>query len=204
MTRISSYKQIEAMIGLHDLHYNPEWSAAPDFLATVIQYCNSIKPETIVECSSGTSSIVLAKCYSSIEDSHVYSLEHESHYANITRTELEKHNLGDRCTILESPLIDYSINSSNYLWYQLDKLNINNIDMLVIDGPPGFIQTNSRYPAVPLLIEKLSDNAFILLDDASRDDERNTVLRWTSETSGLIEVEYLELERGCSVLKYNK
>ncbi|MES9855801.1 MAG: hypothetical protein ABW166_04240 [Sedimenticola sp.] len=40
--------------------------------------------------------------------------------------------------------------------------------MLVIDGPSGFIQKHSRYPALPLLFDKLSNNGMVFLDDAAR------------------------------------
>jgi len=75
--------------------------------------------------------------------------------------------------------------------------------MLVIDGPPGFIQKNSRYPALPLLFDKLSKQSSVFLDDAGREDEKELVAQWQAEFSG-VEHEYLEFERGCSVLKINK
>jgi hypothetical protein len=75
--------------------------------------------------------------------------------------------------------------------------------MLVIDGPPGFIQKHSRYPALPLLHEALAERCVLYMDDAAREDEREIVKMWQSEFSG-IEHRYVATERGCSVLTINK
>ena len=73
--------------------------------------------------------------------------------------------------------------------------------MLVIDGPSGFIQKHSRFPALPVLFDRLAKNSIIFLDDAAREDEKEIVAMW--ENTG-IEHEYIETERGCSIFKVNK
>ena len=75
--------------------------------------------------------------------------------------------------------------------------------MLVIDGPPGFIQKHSRYPALPLLFSQLANNCVIFLDDAGREDEKEIIDLWNNEYQN-IRHEYIETERGCSVLFINK
>jgi hypothetical protein len=75
--------------------------------------------------------------------------------------------------------------------------------MLVIDGPPGFIQRHSRYPALPLLRERLADNCTVFMDDAARPDERELVEMWLAQYPTYSH-EYLANERGCSVLRNDK
>jgi hypothetical protein len=75
--------------------------------------------------------------------------------------------------------------------------------MLVIDGPPGFIQHHSRYPALPLLSERLADGCVIFLDDAARADEQAIVRRWLARFPQL-EHHYVASERGCSVLRFRR
>ena len=70
--------------------------------------------------------------------------------------------------------------------------------MLVIDGPPGFIQKNARYPALPLLFDKLSEDCVIFLDDAARHDEKEIVDLWLNEHPEL-EHRFFDTERGCSI-----
>jgi hypothetical protein len=55
------------------------------------------------------------------------------------------------------------------------------IDMLFVDGPPGMLQRHSRYPAVPQLLSRLSPSAVVLLDDAGRSDEREIMETWSRD-----------------------
>ena len=73
--------------------------------------------------------------------------------------------------------------------------------MLVIDGPPGFIQRHSRYPALPVLIEKMATNSTVFLDDAARLQERELVAFWL-EKYALFKHRFVETERGCSILDW--
>jgi len=75
-----------------------------------------------------------------------------------------------------------------------------NIDLLVIDGPPGFLQKNARYPALPMLIDMLAASCTVFLDDAARQDERDIVKQWLEQFPEF-ELEYIDNERGCSILK---
>jgi hypothetical protein len=106
-------------------------------------------------------------------------------------------------TISYAPLLTQTINNEDYLWYCLDEIPEQSIDMLVIDGPPGYIQPLSRYPALPLLFDKLADQCMVFMDDAARDDEKKIVERWLSEIPG-IEHQYIKTERGCSMLRISK
>ena len=72
--------------------------------------------------------------------------------------------------------------------------------MLVIDGPSGFIQPLSRYPALPMLYDRLAQDAVIYLDDAARPDEREIATLWL-DTFPEFEYEYVEAERGCTILR---
>ncbi|MEW7981969.1 MAG: hypothetical protein G8D28_10950 [gamma proteobacterium symbiont of Phacoides pectinatus] len=70
----------------------------------------------------------------------------------------------------------------------------------MIDGPPGFIQRHSRYPAIPRLLGRLSEDAVVFMDDAARTEEREIVDMWLARCPGLWH-EYRALERGCSILR---
>lgn len=58
------------------------------------------------------------------------------------------------------------------------------VDVLIVDGPPGLTGDWARYPAYPLLREKLRPGAIVLIDDAQRTDERSIVEAWL-ELGGL-------------------
>lgn len=53
--------------------------------------------------------------------------------------------------------------------------------MLIVDGPPGRVNKDARYPALPLLHERLNPGAHVFLDDATRPDERRILTQWLAE-----------------------
>ena len=75
-----------------------------------------------------------------------------------------------------------------------------NIDLLIVDGPPRIINKNARYPALPLLKDHFSDNIVILVDDAKRKDDSDTVKRWIDEWD-YFESEFFATEKGAYILR---
>lgn len=204
------FVQLEAYLSLRDklnlrqgLPYTPYWSASPDFLKIIAEHCLAHKPVHIVECSSGLSSLVLARCCEMNQTGQVFSLENGEEYARNTQQELERYSVQDYATVAHAPLVTHTINGVEYLWYSLDELPEQSIDMLVIDGPPGYLQPHSRYPALPLLYDKLADQCMVFMDDAAREDEKNIVELWRSEFP-VIEHQFVKTERGCSILRLSK
>lgn len=196
-----TYKALEKRLGFKtQLPVTKDWSAAADFLNLVSDYCLSNKPQVIVECSSGTSSLVLSRCCQLNARGHVYSLENGEPYAKNTRQQLKELSLAGCCDVIHAPLTDYQLNNVSFKWYSMGQLPKVEIDMLVIDGPPGFIQKKSRYPALPLLYSQFAKNSIIFLDDAGRDDEKDIVQRWIKDYPEF-ETEYIDNERGCSILR---
>ena len=197
---MNPYSDIQAKLGLSQpLPYTPDWSAASDFIALIVEHALQAKPEVIVECSSGLTTLVLARCCQLNGRGRVISLENGEEYAEKTRQQLKVLGLENFAQVIHAPLEKVALDR-DYDWYALESLPEISIDMLVIDGPPGFIQKNSRYPALPLLFEKFAKQAKVFLDDAAREDEKELVAQWQAENSG-VEHEYLEFERGCSVLE---
>jgi predicted O-methyltransferase YrrM len=182
------------------LPVTPDWSAAPDFLHCIVDYCLEHRPVTIVECSSGLTTLVLARCCQINDIGHVYSLENGEDFAAATSAVLEEFGLDQYVSVVHAPLEGVALHGIEYSWYSRHRLAVESVDMLVIDGPPGFIQRHSRYPALPLLYECLADGCVVFLDDAAREDEREIVQLWLDEFADL-DHEYAGLERGCSILR---
>ncbi|VAW55252.1 hypothetical protein MNBD_GAMMA06-1035 [hydrothermal vent metagenome] len=176
------------------------WSAAADFLKLISDYCLKNSPQVIMECSSGTSSLVLSQCCQLNNTGHVYSLENGEAFVTKTTEQLSDFLLSEYCDVIHAPLQTVCLNGENFKWYDLDDLPDIAIDMLVIDGPPGFLQKYSRYPALPLLRKKLNEHCIVFLDDAARDDEQELIKRWLDEYPDF-QAEYIENERGCFILK---
>jgi predicted O-methyltransferase YrrM len=197
---VVSYKSLEKSLEFKEaLPVTENWSAAPDFLKIISDFCLKHKPKTIVECSSGTSSLVLSQCCKLNNYGHVYSLENGEEFASKTRNHLGEHLLEEYCDVIFSPLKEYEVNGERYQWYDLKEFTDTEIDMLVVDGPPGFMQKNSRYPALPLLRELIAPGCVIFLDDAAREDEKDLVELWLNECPEF-NSQYVDNERGCVIL----
>ena len=202
--QFEAYHYLRDRLKLHDgMPYTTDWSAAPDFLKLIVDHCLENKPATILECSSGTTTLMLARCCEMNGGGEVVSLENGSDYAQQSRGHLQRYQLQHRATIIDAPLQRYEINDNAYDWYDISELPEKSIDMLVIDGPPGFIQKHSRYPALPLLFDKLAEGCTIFMDDAAREDERELVQMWLSHFPQL-EQHDIKTERGCAVLKLTR
>jgi len=198
---VPSYLSLEKKLGFEKtLPVTEHWSAAPDFLALISDYCLQSKPQVIVECSSGTSSLVLSQCCKMNQIGRVYSLENGKEYAAQTSQQLGDFRLTEYCDVIYAPLQDVQLDDQVFQWYALTNFPEIEVDLLVIDGPPGFLQKHSRYPVLPMLVQRLSEHCMIFLDDAARDDEQELVQRWLVENPDF-QAEYIENERGCFILK---
>lgn len=183
--------------------YTPQWSAAPDFLTLIVDHVLTRKPQTIVECGSGLTTLMLARCCALNGGGHVYSLENGADYAANTRSEISRYELNEYSTVLHAPLIPCTIHGRDYRWYDVSQLAVEDIDMLVIDGPPGFIQQHSRYPALPLLFEYMKGECTVFIDDAARPDEQELVAMWQAQYRNTTHT-YLALERGCAIVQVRR
>jgi predicted O-methyltransferase YrrM len=203
-----SYQQLEHMRALHvDLGLTKSlpgtrgWAASPDFLAELVGYALGEKPATVVECSSGTSTVVLARCMQINGSGKVYSLEHDPVYAAKTRAQLARHGLGAFAEVIDAPLSQMTFKGEPWKWYAHVGLpQALYIDMLVIDGPPDSSGRLARYPAGPALFPKLAQGAVVFLDDANRDSETEILQRWKSDFPELSQT-MAYCEKGCAVLK---
>lgn len=175
------------------------WAASPDFLLQVVKHALREKPMTIVECSSGTSTLVLARACQLNGQGHVVSLEHDPHYAQSTRDSLRLNGLAPYATVIDAPLLPVRIGEERWHWYAHDLLP-SAIDLIVVDGPPGTTQALARYPALPLLKDKLAHQATVFLDDANRPDEVEIIRRWQSEF-GLVRAPGVPTEKGIAILQ---
>jgi hypothetical protein len=200
------FNQLEALHGLYlelkfpvSLPPTRAWAASPDFLLLIAQHALDSKPEVIVECGSGVSTLVLARCMQLKGSGHVYSLEHDSEFTQKTRQHLERHELSKWATVFHAPLYGHHLHGEQWPWYSEEVLPKLPIDMLVIDGPPYTVRSLARYPAGPILFNRLNDFAVVFVDDTNREDERKILGMWASEFPEL-DQQLAECEKGCTII----
>lgn len=198
-TQLTTLNALERVLDLPaPLPTTRGWAGSPDFLRHIHDLALTHKPSIVVECSSGTSTVVLARTLQMNGTGQVFSLEHDALYAEKTRQALQRCGLQSLATVIDAPLTKHQIDGTSHLWYRLEDLP-ERIDMLVIDGPPAVTHHRARYPAIPLLICRLTPEAVVVLDDAARSDEQAAVDLWVQHF-GLTRVEGYFAEKGIAVL----
>lgn len=156
------------------------WAATPSSIVWLVDFVARTDATTIVECGSGASTVWLAAALEKRGgDGHVTTLEGSAEYAAQTRAQLERHGLAHRATVIDAPYAP----STDQPWYDIAGLaDLAGIDLLFVDGPDGSIAPQARFPAIPMLADRLADGCYVLLDDAERDDETRIVEAWTSDS----------------------
>ena len=127
-------------------------------------------------------------------------MDHDKTFADTTARRIQEHGLADYAQVIFAPLITHTHEDLTFLWYDLSRVEIPQIDFLLIDGPPGHFQPLSRYGALPLLQGSLSSQSAILLDDTNRVDEQILISRWLNEFP--LEQTILKAEKGAVLLTF--
>ena len=182
--------------------YLTGWAAFPELINAILTEVKGLNPNHILEIGSGSSTILTSYMLKDTGSGRITSLDHDNNYGLITKSELFKRGLSDQAKVVFSPLVNHEIDGLTYSWYDISKLDLENmvIDMLVIDGPPVQTNKHARYPALPLFYKNLSEKAVVILDDAGRSEEKEIVEMWLKEYPEFKHV-FIPTEKGISVLK---
>ncbi|MEQ8674224.1 MAG: class I SAM-dependent methyltransferase [Aggregatilineales bacterium] len=202
------YRQLEALTSIHALikvrHPLPPmriWAISPDFALLVLSLVTINRPKHIVELGSGTSTLISSYALQKIGEGKVTSLEHLAQFAKESERGVAKHGFEGTATVVHAPLKTWEKDGQIWKWYDIkDKSALDKIDLLIVDGPPGFTCKLARYPALPELYDQLNEGAFILVDDVMRDDETEMINRWLDEFNLEI-VEIIPNEKGAAILR---
>jgi predicted O-methyltransferase YrrM len=206
--QVQHYWQVEALFSMyaslkinHPLPPMRLWAASPDFLILAISLIKRHKPAIIFEIGSGVSTILNGYALRETGGQSVISLEHEKQFTAITADNLTAHGLDDVAHVIYAPLKPVMIDGQERLWYDTEQLaNIPPIDLLIVDGPPEKTTEMARYPALPMLYDKLNNGAYILVDDFMRDDEHTMVNLWLEQFDLEVVRSYAN-EKGAVILR---
>ena len=164
------------------------WALSPRGMLQAIDLVARPDVSLALECGSGTSTLFLARAVQLKGSGKLIALEHMEEFLEPTIEALKRHGLDDYAEVRHAPLTEVEIDGGTYLWYEDSSISdLTDIDLLIVDGPPGSTGTRARFPAYPLLIERLAPSALILVDDLQRSDERAVVDAWL-EMGGVSEL----------------
>ena len=94
-----------------------------------------------------------------------------------------------------------NISEQNFSWYNINKTNFKKkIDLVIIDGPPSKLDKFARYPAIPLLLDNMSNKAIIILDDARRKSEQQIINKWKINFPDF-NFEYFDNDKGICIIR---
>lgn len=154
----------------------------PRSLAHLVDLVDRHQPRTVLELGSGTSSVWLGYLLEGVSGASVVSVDHLHDYAEMTRSSIARHGLQNTVDVRLAPLVSYPVEVSETPWYDSAAFeDVRDIDLLIVDGPPQATGPLSRLPALRVLAPRLARGAIIVLDDAGRPDEEETVRLWVEE-----------------------
>lgn len=204
------YRQTEALFSLFaqipfqaPLPTMRAWAISPDFGSLIVTQIRALKPQTVLELGSGISTLISGYMLKQQGSGQVIAVDHDAEFAEISAANIREHGLNDVAQLLLAPLQPLSLNGSEWLWYDTSVFDhLPPIDLLIVDGPPQMYNPTRhvRYPALPYLLSRLSENAHILMDDANRADEKAIAEQWLRELPVTLVRRY-ETERGAVLLR---
>lgn len=179
-------RQVESLVQLYARY--PElkmpmpssggWAIDAQALGHMITLVEERQPQRILELGSGTSTIWIGYLCRSTGGKMV-TLDHLQNYLTQTQTAVDRHDLSDQVECRLAPLEPTECDGETYKWYAAAAYSdLTDIDLVIADGPPAATGPQARYPALPMLIDRLAPNAMIILDDAHRKDEAEIVEAW--------------------------
>lgn len=205
------YEQIEALMNLHTmiapinapLPPMRKWAISPDFGMLLYNLLMEHQPTSVVELGGGVSTVITGYYFAKSEDGAVHAFDHHPLFTSLARQNVDAHQLIDVARVSHAPLTDVTLNGETWQWYDPRAFDdVSEIDFLTIDGPPQ--QDNprdmARYPALPILFDKLQSGAIILMDDTHRSHEKNVAERWLAEFD-VVKLYEVDTEKGAIVLQ---
>ena len=196
---LHAYRQIEAFQQLISLLKftapippTRGWVASPDLLLAMTDIVRTHKPRLVVELGSGVSTLVISKAGAK----KVISIDNSDEFADKTRAMLKEHGVRG----VEVRVAALTAHSSGVDWYDTSKLgDIKGIDLLFIDGPPGSNNVDTRKPALPELLKRLSPRAVIIMDDVNRPAERELAEAFAQALPNHV-LTFLQHEKGTAII----
>ncbi len=172
----------------YPLPFGGDFALTADAAAVLARQIALRQPKVVLELGSGVSTILVAKLLQDSGGGRIYSLDHDPSWAAETRRHIGVAGLQDYATVLETTLKEQHIDGQTFLWYDIppELERLRQIDLLIVDGPPQHLDPGGlpRYPALPMLLSQLSENAEIFVDDAKRPTEQEMVRLWLERFPG--------------------
>ena len=202
------YPQLEALITVllsvnlqRPLPPMRGWAISPDLARILVLELLQKKPQNLMELGSGASTILIAACLRGLGRGKLWSIEQGEEDGRRSLENLRLHGLTEWAEMVVAPLRHIELSGESWMWYDVDKLPATGkLDLLLIDGPSYPPKRGMRYPAIPVLSSRLSDDAVVIVDDAGDALARHQIDRWLQAFPGF-RLEWFDTEKGTALLR---
>lgn len=209
----TNYRQLEALhLLMNVISFRiplslSEGAASPDLLLLLCREILTRKPQCVVECGAGVSTLLIGYALEKVGQGQLISLEHDEGWTNRVTHWVKEHGLEARIQVIHAPLAQHASAQETYQWYAAEAYQPAlsaqpPIDLLFVDGPPGHHQTHTRLPAVPILRQYFSPRCMIVMDDTARQSEAYTARVWADQLNYHL-TNLQDFARGAAVLQPN-
>ena len=155
------------------------WAMDPVSVYELVQLVMQRKPRHVVELGSGASTLWLGHALRRLGAGHAWSFDHLAEFGDKTAALIASHGLQEQVEVCVAPLAPFQHGERTYSWYDIPEGgSVQEIDLLLVDGPPGSVGSGARFPALPAFASRLRPDARIVVDDAHRPDEKEVVSQW--------------------------
>lgn len=166
----------------------PGSAVSPAALLHILNEIEINQRKTIVEFGSGISSLYIGKSLQRL-GGKLISFDSDRDWADLVSTWVKNLGLGDVVEIIYVPLqhTSYCL-TETCKWYdpEVVKSHLKNerIDLLFVDAPVAYHKdiAYSRYPALPVVSDYMSERCAVFLDDISRKAEQDILKKWQAES----------------------
>jgi predicted O-methyltransferase YrrM len=161
------------------------WSPGPRSIDELVEMVRDVRPETLIELGSGTTTVALAWA---VRDTlgpgaraRIVSVDQDPEYAAATTARLAEAGLDRDVRVISVPLVDQDVEGRQTCCYALvddlaTALDGRLADLVFIDGPAG--PPGIRFGTLPLVRPYVRVGAPFVLDDALRDGELQIARDW--------------------------
>lgn len=156
------------------------WAIDGFMARAIVDRIERYRPATILELGSGSSTALIAATLQSLgmmNTRHIV-VDHIEEFLDATTRNVAAQGLGDKTEYWLCPLEDGELGEPPWYGGLIQRLGGLKLDLVLVDGPPGTLHPQARRPALDRLKPYLSEEAVILLDDAGRPEEQETVRVW--------------------------
>ncbi len=161
------------------------WSLDAADLEYLLHLIEARELREVVELGAGAGTLALADVLARA-GGRLTSVEHDAAWAERVREALGSEGLAGVAHVILAPLGPHPLAAPGAQWYSEEALAElpRDIDLLVVDGPPGNLpgMEQGRAPALPALRDRLAPTALVVLDDVHRPGEQAVLARWAEVT----------------------